>query len=502
MSPIYERTIYIDGIFEYCILENGSTYEKNYVHIMDDRDNIAEVRVGDVFPGDISDDVTYVLADQVGSGTLRLDTSGAVIDKEEYYPFGDSSLRTFSYKRYRYVGKERDQESGMYYYGARYYVAWTCRFISVDPLAADYPFYTPYNYAGNMPINNIDLDGMQGSPAPDASGGGASPGPSGTPAPSDAGPQAGASAPPGPQSGGAPTPAPQGGSGDAPPSPGSQSSGGAASAGGPGKTAPGGSKGGGGVTKKPGGSSSNTLPGGTDKKPGSGKTGGNEGSGDVKAPYNINSKVSTFNYVAKKAWENKEYIKWFENRLKAALGENYDEKKSTDAMRPYAEFLASFNPLYGGSEILGLVTTGKNKEGGNAGFGDYAEALFSVVGIKGGKQIIKGAQKVFGIIKWNHHIIPNAVYRDLMHLFDSKYFQNHIKNLKKLPAGFHWNHPAYNKWVEKRIMELSADGTKVIDLKDLVNLQQELRKHILEAFKQWRKGNGNMNTYFKKLNRK
>ena len=65
------------------------------------------------------------------------------------------------------MGKERDGESGLYYYGARYYAAWTCRFISVDPLAADYPFYTPYNYAGNKPIHKIDIDGMQedgGSP--------------------------------------------------------------------------------------------------------------------------------------------------------------------------------------------------------------------------------------------------------------------------------------------------------------------------------------------------
>src|SRR5690606_8398722 len=50
---------------------------------------------------------------------------------------------------------------GLYYYGARYYLPWTCRFISIDPLASDYPFYTPYNYAGNKPINKIDIDGMQ-----------------------------------------------------------------------------------------------------------------------------------------------------------------------------------------------------------------------------------------------------------------------------------------------------------------------------------------------------
>jgi len=162
-SPIYERTIYIDGVFEYHILENGTTYEKNYVHVMDDTSRIAMVRIGDQFPDDITDAITYNLEDQIGSSSMRLNTTGGVIDKEEYYPFGDSSLRTFSKKRYRYVGKEKDLESGLYYYGARYYAAWTCRFISIDPLAADYVHLTPYNYAGNKPVNSIDIDGMQGT---------------------------------------------------------------------------------------------------------------------------------------------------------------------------------------------------------------------------------------------------------------------------------------------------------------------------------------------------
>ena len=54
----------------------------------------------------------------------------------------------------------------MYYYGARYYAPWTCRFISVDPLAADYPYLTPYNYAGNKPITHKDIDGLQGTGDP------------------------------------------------------------------------------------------------------------------------------------------------------------------------------------------------------------------------------------------------------------------------------------------------------------------------------------------------
>ncbi len=66
-----------------------------------------------------------------------------------------------SLKRYKYVGKERDEETGLYYYGARYYAAWLCRFVSVDPLQHKYPHYTPYQYAGNKPVSYIDLDGLE-----------------------------------------------------------------------------------------------------------------------------------------------------------------------------------------------------------------------------------------------------------------------------------------------------------------------------------------------------
>lgn len=178
-NPIYERTVYIDGIFEYHILENGSTYEKNYVHVMDDQSRIATVRIGDQFPDDIADAVTYNLEDQIGSSTVRLNTTGGVIDREEYYPFGDSSLRTFTKKRYRYIGREKDLESGLYYYGARYYSAWTCRFISVDPLSAKYAQLSPYNYSDNNPINDYDIDGMQNNNSEGSvQGGNSSPEPS------------------------------------------------------------------------------------------------------------------------------------------------------------------------------------------------------------------------------------------------------------------------------------------------------------------------------------
>lgn len=128
---------------------------------MDDQTRIAEFRInpGPAFPGDITDDDVYILQDQIGSSVARLSDTGTLIDQEEYYPFGDSSLRTFTYKRYRYVGKEKDGESGLYYYGARYYAAWNGRFLSVDPLAGKYNWQSSYVYADNNPVNKMDYNG-------------------------------------------------------------------------------------------------------------------------------------------------------------------------------------------------------------------------------------------------------------------------------------------------------------------------------------------------------
>ena len=52
-------------------------------------------------------------------------------------------------------------QTGLYYYGFRYYAAWLCRFVSVDPLQFEYPQLTPYNYAGNKSVTHIDIDGLQ-----------------------------------------------------------------------------------------------------------------------------------------------------------------------------------------------------------------------------------------------------------------------------------------------------------------------------------------------------
>jgi RHS repeat-associated protein len=157
----YTSTVYIDGMFEF---KTNGTDEQNTLHVMDDQSRIATIRLGDDF-GDTTPAVKYNLEDHLGSSTLQLEDSGANINREEYYPFGETSFGSYAKKRYKYCGKERDEESGLYYYGARYYNAWTGRFVSVDPKSSSAPHLSPYHYTSNNPINRIDPDGMQDEPS-------------------------------------------------------------------------------------------------------------------------------------------------------------------------------------------------------------------------------------------------------------------------------------------------------------------------------------------------
>ena len=67
--------------------------------------------------------------------------------------------------RYGFNGKENDNEvkgdGNQYDYGFRIYDPRVVRFLSVDPLTKSYPWYTPYQFAGNTPIQAVDLDGLE-----------------------------------------------------------------------------------------------------------------------------------------------------------------------------------------------------------------------------------------------------------------------------------------------------------------------------------------------------
>ena len=110
---------------------------------MDDKQRIAlvETRTLDTAGNDPAPQqlIRYQFGNHLGSASLELDDQAQIISYEEYTPYGSTSYQavrsqTETPKRYRYTGKERDEESGLYYHGARYYAPWLGRWTSCDPI--------------------------------------------------------------------------------------------------------------------------------------------------------------------------------------------------------------------------------------------------------------------------------------------------------------------------------------------------------------------------------
>jgi RHS repeat-associated protein len=161
-----EVTVYIDGIFEFQRAARGAVIEENNtLHVMDNQSRLALVRVGQPFAGDLTPAVKYQLGDHLGSSNVVIDDSGNLVNREECTPYGETSFGTFARKRYRFTGKERDQESGLYYVGARFYLPWIVKWSSTDPLGAASGLNL-YEYCSGSPICRFDPTGCDGDNAP------------------------------------------------------------------------------------------------------------------------------------------------------------------------------------------------------------------------------------------------------------------------------------------------------------------------------------------------
>ncbi len=146
--------------------DGTATLERDTLHVLDDKHRVAlvETRTAgtDRGPGQL---IRYQLANHLDSSVLELDQRAQVISYEEYYPYGSTSYqavraRTETPKRYRYTGKERDTETGLYYHGARYYAPWLGRWTSCDPAGlVDGP--NLYAYVGDNPVAYGDPSGKE-----------------------------------------------------------------------------------------------------------------------------------------------------------------------------------------------------------------------------------------------------------------------------------------------------------------------------------------------------
>ena len=170
-SGVTEERIYLGG-YEIYRRRVGATLslERQTLHVSDDSKRIVlfETKTVDVDnPAGLPQvRVRWQLDNHLGSSGTELDSSAQVISYEEYHPFGSTSFHTVdsgtevSAKRYRYTGKERDDETGLYYYRARYYASWLGRWMGCDPSGA-VDGLNLYAYVKNNPVVLVDPNGME-----------------------------------------------------------------------------------------------------------------------------------------------------------------------------------------------------------------------------------------------------------------------------------------------------------------------------------------------------
>jgi RHS repeat-associated protein len=168
-GQVKDECIYLGGFEVYrCYSGQNSGLVRETLHVMDDKQRIALVETrNNVNDGSPRLLIRYQFGNHLGSASLELSEQAQIISYEEYAPYGSSTYQaarslTETPKRYRYTGKERDEESGLYYHGARYCAPWLGRWTSCDPLGTTgSSLYTAF---GNNPPNRVDPLGTSERP--------------------------------------------------------------------------------------------------------------------------------------------------------------------------------------------------------------------------------------------------------------------------------------------------------------------------------------------------
>jgi RHS repeat-associated protein len=107
--------------------------------------------------------VNYYFADHLGTARIVTNSTGTPLDDSDFYPFGgERQYLSSSGNTYKFTGKERDAESGLDDFGARYYSSQLGRFLSIDPGEAKLhapEFWNRYAYTLNNPLLYVDPTG-------------------------------------------------------------------------------------------------------------------------------------------------------------------------------------------------------------------------------------------------------------------------------------------------------------------------------------------------------
>ena len=147
--------------------------ERQTLHINDNAGRVCMVEtktIEDALPiASPANIARYQYGNHLGTVGLELDGSGQLISYEEFHPYGTTAYRAtnsaveVSPSRYRYTGKERDEETGLGHHGARYYASWLARWTSADPIGLG-DGINRFAYVRGSPVTLLDPSGTQAAP--------------------------------------------------------------------------------------------------------------------------------------------------------------------------------------------------------------------------------------------------------------------------------------------------------------------------------------------------
>jgi RHS repeat-associated protein len=154
-APIQTERMVYDGDNIALTFDGNGTQTHRYLH---------GPRVDEILADETTTGVNWALTDNQGTVRHVIDSQGQVLNHIVYDSYGQVTSETNPNVdfRYGYTGRERDEETGLNYYRARYFDAAVGRFISEDPIGFRAGDSDLYRYVGNNPINLIDPLGLDG----------------------------------------------------------------------------------------------------------------------------------------------------------------------------------------------------------------------------------------------------------------------------------------------------------------------------------------------------
>ena len=154
IKKMKDNNTMMDKVLKECL--NAKYYEVKPVlqHLYDWQDSVQP-----------EDNCYWYHPDHLGSSSWITHTNGHTVQHLHYLPWGEDfinqKLSGFDGVRFTFSAKERDSETGLSYFGSRYYSSDLSIWLSVDPMSDKYPSLSPYTYCADNPVKLVDPNGEE-----------------------------------------------------------------------------------------------------------------------------------------------------------------------------------------------------------------------------------------------------------------------------------------------------------------------------------------------------